>query len=62
MKLSTQVDPMTVGMAARILGWPRMRVYRYIKQGKIGAVKYGGILFVPASEVQRIKDTMTQKK
>jgi len=49
-------DLMTVPKAAKALGHPKMTLYRWIEVGKIHAIKLGGILFIPKSEVERLKN------
>lgn len=46
----------TVPEAAKQIGRPKMTLYRWIDANKLIAVTFGGILFVPTSEVQRIKN------
>jgi len=46
-------DFLSVGKAAKALGTSRWSVYRWIEAQKIIAVKVGGMLFVPKSEVER---------
>lgn len=48
-------DLMSVGRAARALGITRMTLYRWIEAGNVANIKLGGILFVPVSEVERLK-------
>jgi len=50
----TTEDLMSVQDAARILGRPRITIYRWIKTDKMLAVKFGGVVFVPRSEVERV--------
>ena len=45
----------TVPGAAKQLGKPKMTLYRWIEANKLIAVTFGGILFVPKSEVERLK-------
>jgi len=49
-------DLMTVPKAAEALGRPKMTLYRWLEAGKIHAIKLGGILFIPLSEVERLKN------
>ena len=49
-------DLMTVPKAAEALGHPKMTLYRWLNVGKIHAIKLGGILFIPKSEIERLKD------
>lgn len=46
----------TVPEAAKELGKPHMTLYRWIDAGKLIAIRLGGILFVPVSELERLKD------
>lgn len=45
----------TVPGAAKQLGRPKMTLYRWIEAKKLIAVRFGGILFVPVSEIERLK-------
>lgn len=49
-------DLLSVGKAAKALGTSRWSVYRWIDTGKIIGIKLGGILFIPKSEIQRLKN------
>ena len=44
------------GEAAEFLGIGYATLYRWIKSGKIRAIKLGGRTLIPASEIDRIKD------
>jgi len=48
-------DIVTVPEAARRLGKPKMTLYRWIEANKLNAVRLGGILFIPVSEIKRLK-------
>ncbi len=54
-KVSTS-DLLSVQDAAKALSRPRYTIYRWIDAGKIISVKFGGILFIPLSEVERVKN------
>jgi hypothetical protein len=45
----------TVPEAAKEFGEFPMTLYRWIEAKKLIAIKLGGILFVPLSEIERIK-------
>ncbi|NVM23475.1 MAG: helix-turn-helix domain-containing protein [Desulfobacterales bacterium] len=45
----------TVPEAAKELSKPHMTLYRWIDADKLIAIRLGGILFVPVSEVERLK-------
>ncbi len=49
-------DLLSVGKAAKALGQHRTTVYRWIEAQKIIAVKCGGVLFIPKTEVERLKN------
>ncbi len=46
---------LSVPKAAKQLGKPKVTLYRWIEANKLIAVTFGGILFVPKSELERIK-------
>ena len=48
-------DLVSVQEAANALSRPRYTIYRWIDAGKIIGIKLGGILFIPVSEVERLK-------
>jgi len=49
-------DLSSVADTAKELGRPRVTIYRWIEAGKIVGIKLGGILFIPKSEVKRLKN------
>jgi len=51
----TSEDLLSVGRAAKELGISRVWAYQRIKEGTLHALELGGILFVPKSEVERLK-------
>ena len=51
-------DLMSIQQAAEELSKPRSTIYRWVKAKKIIAIQLGGILFVPKSEVERLKETV----
>jgi len=51
----TSEDLLSVGRAAKELGISRVWAYQCIKDGKLHTIRLGGILFVPKSEVERVK-------
>lgn len=46
----------TVPQAAKQLGKPKMTLYRWIEANKLIAITFGGILFVPVSEIERLRN------
>ena len=56
MDIKVTTDDLTsVANAAKALARPRITIYRWIETGKIHGIKLGGILFIPKSEVERLK-------
>ena len=49
------LDILSVAEAARLLSKPRLTIYRWVKSGGIIGLKFGGTLYIPRSEVERIK-------
>ncbi|MBT9132973.1 MAG: hypothetical protein DDT33_01504 [Firmicutes bacterium] len=49
-------DLVSVTTAAYLLDRPRITIYRWIEKGKINAIKFGGVLFVPRAEVERLRE------
>ena len=52
-------DLVTVAQAAKILGKHIATIYRWVESGDMVAVKFGGIMFIPTSEVERIKNNQS---
>lgn len=52
-KLTTN-DLVSIQQAANMLGKPRVTIYRWVKNGKMSGVKFGGIIYIPTSEVERL--------
>ena len=48
-------DLVTIPKAAKQLGHHKTTLYRWHKHGKIYLVELGGILFMPSSEVERVR-------
>ena len=55
-------DFITVPEAAKQLGKPKMTLYRWIEANKLIAVTFGGKLFVPTSEVERLRKEQEEEK
>lgn len=49
-------DLMSMQQAAKEMGMPRATLYRWAEKDKVVTIKLGGILFVPKSEVERLKN------
>ena len=43
-------DLLSVQQTATLLNKPRLAIYRWIWAGKLHALKFGGILYIPVSE------------
>ena len=54
-KVTTE-DLISVGRVAKELNVSRVTAYQWIKDGKLNSIKLGGILFVPKSEIERLKN------
>ena len=52
-------DFLSIGKAAKALGTSRWSVYRWVDAKKIIGVKLGGVLFIPKSEIERLKNEKT---
>lgn len=52
----TSDDLVSVANAAKALGRPKMTIYRWLNAGKIIGIKLGGVLVIPKSEVERLKN------
>ncbi len=48
-------DFVTVPEAAKQMGRPKMTLYRWIAANRLIAITFGGILFVPKSEIERLQ-------
>lgn len=48
-------DLVSVQKAAKELDKPRSTIYRWVDSGRINAIRLGGILFIPVSEIERLK-------
>ena len=51
----TTSDLYSVAEAAVELGIQRPTVYRWVERQKLIGVRFGGILYIPKSEVERVK-------
>jgi len=51
----TTTDLLSIAQAARELKVARLTIYRWIKVSKIVSVRFGGFLFIPQSEVERLR-------
>ena len=50
----TTKDLLSIAQAAKELKVARLTVYRWIKASKLISVRFGGFLFIPKSEVDRL--------
>jgi len=54
----TQLKPgevLTVNAASEEIGIHHATLYRWAEAGKVAFVRFGGIMFIPVTEVQRLK-------
>jgi len=49
-------DYMTARRAAKQIGVHFTTIYRWVKAGTILSINFGGILFIPKSEIERLKE------
>jgi len=56
---TTTNEFLTVPAAAKAIGRTKVTLYRWIERQKIVTIRFGGILFIPASEVKRLKEATT---
>ncbi|MDD5701387.1 MAG: helix-turn-helix domain-containing protein [Dehalococcoidales bacterium] len=59
-KISTE-DLVSVQDAAKELNRPRLAIYRMVERDELNGIKLGGILYIPTSEIERIKIERTKK-
>ena len=48
-------DVLTVGAASEKIGIHHATLYKWAQAGKVAFVQFGGIMFIPVTEVERIK-------
>ncbi len=48
-------DVMTVPEAARLLGRPKITLYRWIETGKVNCIQLNGVRLITRVEVERLK-------
>jgi excisionase family DNA binding protein len=55
-------DVLTINAAAKELGVRNVTVWRWTQSGKASFVMFGGQIFIPVSEVQRLKREQNNKR
>jgi len=55
-------DVVSVTEAAKMLGKPRMTIYRWAEKGKIHALLFHGTLYIPKTEVDRLQEELNNEK
>lgn len=55
-------DFMTARKAAKQIGVHFTTIYDWISAGKILNIRFGGIFFIPVSEIERLKNERTTSK
>ncbi len=58
----TTSDLYSVAEVAEIFKKPRMAIYRWIKSGRIISVRFGGISYIPRTEVDRMQADASVKQ
>ena len=48
-------DVLTVAAAAEEIGIHHATLYRWAEAGKVAFVRFGGIMFIPVTEVERLR-------
>ena len=48
-------DLLSVPQVAKLLGRPKITLYRWIEKGQIIAIELGGVLFIPRKEAERLQ-------
>lgn len=48
-------DVLTIAAAAELIGVHHATLYRWAEAGKVSFVRFGGIMFIPVTEVNRVK-------
>jgi excisionase family DNA binding protein len=51
----TNPDLFNITDAAKELGVSRMTIYRWMASNKLRAIKFGGVWFIPSSEVDKLR-------
>jgi len=49
-------DVLTVAAAAEEIGIHHATLYRWAEAAKVAFVRFGGIMFIPVTEVERLKN------
>ena len=52
-------DFVTIPEMAKRMGKPKMTLYRWVKAGKLISVEFGGIKFIPVSELKRLEQPVS---
>jgi len=55
-------DFMTARQAAKQIGVHFTTIYRWVEAGTILSINFGSILFIPKSEVERLKEQRAKSK
>jgi excisionase family DNA binding protein len=48
-------DLLSVAQAAQEIGCARLTIYRWVAASKVISVRFGGLIYIPLSEVERLK-------
>ena len=53
--IMTSDDLVSIQQAADALKKSRPTIYRWVETGKIQSAKFGGVYYIPRSEIERLK-------
>lgn len=57
MEIKVNTDDLaSVAQVAKELGKTRLTIYRWVERGKIISIKLGGIIYIPKTEIGRLRD------
>lgn len=54
-------DVLTVNKASEEIGIHHVTLYKWINEGKVAFVRFGGLMFIPVREVERLREEKKQK-
>lgn len=57
----TPGEVLTVNTASEEIGIHHATLYRWIDAGKVAFVRFGGLMFIPVREVERLREEKKQK-
>jgi len=54
-------DLLSVIEAAKLLGRPRITLYKWIGNKTIASIRLGGVIYIPRSEIERLRHPESRK-